>query len=92
MVHQTVAVCGHKYNHNRQPRHRNCEQCWYAFFVNHGELVQTTDEVYQKYGADAITTFHGKTYLDNFLAFMSTLAHFQADQAKLDAVTEAREQ
>lgn len=73
-----VRGCGHKLDPENQPN-RNCEFCWFAFFKNHGELVQTTDEMFQAYGGQVVIQLRGEKYLKNFLKFMSTLAQWQKE-------------
>lgn len=77
-----VAGCGHRYQAERQPRHRNCPFCWMTFFQNHGELVQTTDELHNTEGGVAmIIQLQGSKFLKQFRRFMSTIAHSQKEVA-----------
>lgn len=80
MQHSKVAGCGHKYDPERQPRHRNCDFCWLAFFQNHGEIVQTTDEIFQTRGKHLIIELQGKVFFNNFLKFMSTVNKIKEEQ------------
>lgn len=80
--HPTVTGCGHRLDPGIEPR-TNCQFCWFAFFKNHGELVQTTDSFYQEYGGEALATMRGRKYVKNFLKFMSTLALWQQEVERL---------
>lgn len=77
---QKVPMCGHKFVPGAQPRHRNCEACWFAFFNVHGELTQSIEELYAKHGKQPVVTLLGPKVLKNFLKFMSTVAAFKASQ------------
>ena len=76
--HQRIPQCGHKFVPGHEPRHRNCEQCWFVFFQVHGELTQSVEEVFQKHGKPAIVALRGVKFLDNFLKFMATVAQYKA--------------
>ena len=79
--HPHVAACGHKYVADKQPRH-NCEDCWFAWMNSHGELVQTTDELFQTTGGvELIKQLRGSKFLKMFLRFMSTVANLKAQEA-----------
>lgn len=81
--HQRVPMCGHKFVVGAQPRHRNCESCWFAFFNVHGELTQSVEELYAKHGGVPVSRLLGKALLHNFLKFMSTVAALkQAQEAQ----------
>ena len=75
--HQRIPQCGHKFVPGHEPRHRNCEQCWFVFFQVHGELTQSVEEVFQKHGKPAIVALRGVKFLDNFLKFMATVAQYK---------------
>ena len=87
--HQRIPQCGHKFVPGHEPRHRNCEQCWFVFFQVHGELTQSVEEVFQKHGKPAIVALRGVKFLDMFLKFMSTVAQYkQAMEASKGTATE----
>lgn len=73
--------CGHKLVIGQQPRHRNCDNCWFVFFQTHGELTQAVEEAYQSsgtmVGAALITQLRGVKFLKHFLRFMSTVASYK---------------
>jgi hypothetical protein len=75
--HQKIPVCGHKFVPGTEPRHRNCEHCWFVFFQVHGELTQAVEEVFQKHGKQAVINLRGVKFLDNFLKFMATVAQYK---------------
>lgn len=82
--HPRVVACLHKLDLHLQPRHRNCEHCWWAWFNNHGEIVQQLDEMHTS-GQDAvIIQLQGSKFYKRWLQFMSTVANFklQAEQSQ----------
>lgn len=86
VVNQRVQACGHKYDPTRQPRHRNCENCWMAWLNNHGELIQTTDELFQTEGGiEMILQLQGVKFLKMFKRFMSTIAKLKAQEENTNA-------
>lgn len=88
--HKRIPMCQHKFVPGHEPRHRNCEHCWFVFFQVHGELTQSVEEVYQKHGKTALNRLRGPKFTDNFLKFMSTVASYKAaveQQAKENDVS-----
>lgn len=77
---EVVAMCGHKIVHETPPKN-NCEVCWFAWFQNHGELVQELDKCFteEEYGDQILTSIWGSKFVKNFLAFMSTVANWKND-------------
>ena len=71
---QRLPVCHHKFVPGAEPRHRNCESCWFAFFQIHGEIVQAADEVHSKYGISGLAQLRGQKFAQNFTKFMATVA------------------
>jgi hypothetical protein len=90
---QRVPMCGHKFTPGQEPRHRNCESCWFTFFQVHGELTQSLDEVFAKYGESGLRHLKPAKYVKNFLRFMSTIATWKeaAETAKEHDVEEQTE-
>jgi hypothetical protein len=76
--------CKHVFVPGSEPRHRNCESCWFVFFQTHGELTQTSDEVFAKHGAEALVAMRGPKFTKYFLRFMGALAQWKklAEEAK----------
>ena len=74
---QRVPMCGHKFIPGHEPRHRNCEACWFTFFQVHGELTQSCDQVFAELGEPALRQLRPGKFVKNFLKFMSTLAQWQ---------------
>jgi hypothetical protein len=78
--HPIVKACGHTLDLSRQPRHNNCQHCVFAFFQNHGELVQQLDEMHTS-GKDAlIIQLQGKKFYRNWRRFMSTIANLKQEE------------
>jgi hypothetical protein len=77
--HGSISRCGHRFNSSTEPRHRNCEMCWFAFFQVHGELTQSLDELYAKHGKEGLLQVRGSKFVQNFLRFMSTVAQWKKE-------------
>jgi hypothetical protein len=79
--------CGHKFVPGKEPRHRGCQVCWFGYFTTYGELTQTADEVYVKYGETALVQLRGRTFTTNFLKYMGVIAQWKAlsEQAAQEA-------
>lgn len=69
-----VQNCGHKIGTDQEPKYKNCEECWFAFFNTHGEFVQAVDEAYNEHGPAFIEKMKGTKFTRMYLAFMSTVA------------------
>lgn len=85
--HARVKMCGHKYVPSQEPRHRNCEACWFVFFQNHGEIVQQLDEIFTIHGEYQLRNIGIATTkcVNNFKKFMATLAQWKQAQAEAEA-------
>jgi hypothetical protein len=75
--HGSISRCGHRFNSSTEPRHRNCEMCWFAFFSVHKAAVETCDEVYKKFGLKGLVQVYGKEFSKNYTKFMATLAQWK---------------
>jgi hypothetical protein len=75
--HSTVEPCGHKLDLETDMK-GNCPYCWFVFFQKHGEVVQTSDEVFQKHGKKALEAIKGVKFVKHFLQFMAVLATMKA--------------
>lgn len=86
--HPLIPMCGHEFVKGVEPRHRNCEPCWFTFFNAHGELTQAADEVFSKFGIAGVRQLRGPKFAKNFTKFMSTLAAWKkaTEDAKEAAV------
>ena len=71
--HPRVIACQHRLDLGRQPRHRNCESCWYAFFANHKEVVDQLHEMHTNEQDEAIVALQGKKFLHRWRQFMATI-------------------
>ena len=77
--HPKVVTCGHSLDMGRQPRHRNCEHCWFAWFNEHGEIVQQLDEMYQAEGEKLIIQLQGQKFYHRWRQFMATIARWKEE-------------
>ena len=75
-----VIACQHRLDLGRQPRMRNCESCIFAFFQNHGEMVQQLDEMHTSGKDSLIIQLQGKKFYRNWRRFMSTIAQFKQEE------------
>jgi len=84
LKYQRAPICGHKVILEREPRHRNCQSCWFIFFNAHKELVEACDEVFKNFGEDGLKQIRPGKFTTNYLRFMSTVASWKkaADAAK----------
>jgi len=78
--HPRVIACQHELNLNAQPTHRNCESCWFAWFQNHGEIVQQLDEMHTSGNDAAIIQLQGKKFYRRWRQFMSTIAQWKQQE------------
>lgn len=79
LKYQRIPMCGHKFIPGRpEPRHRNCDSCWFTGFQVNGTFTQAVEKVYQEQGEDFLVKLKGRRFVNNFLKFMSTVAAFQA--------------
>jgi hypothetical protein len=67
---------------SRQPKHRNCESCWFAWFQNHGEIVQQLDEMHMADGDALIIQLQGEKFYHRWRQFMATVAQWQQTQTE----------
>lgn len=74
LQYQRIPMCGHKLLIGEEPRHRNCESCWFTLFQLHKELVESCDEVFKTFGEAGLAKIRGPKFAKNFVKFMSTLA------------------
>jgi hypothetical protein len=77
--HQRVKPCGHKIDELNEPRHRNCEACWFCFFNSHAQLIEVTDKALQEQGPAFLDKMRGKKYREYFCKFMSTVARMKRE-------------
>ena len=77
IAHPRVTQCGHRLDLGRQPRHRNCESCWFAWFNTNGKVSQQCDEMFQSDDGVLIEHLQGTKFLKRWLQFMATLAKWK---------------
>lgn len=65
--------CGHKMDLINEPRHRNCEQCYWYWFNHHGPLVQAVIDAHQTEGKEFVIRMRGKHFFRQFTRFMATV-------------------
>lgn len=75
--------CHHRLDLKRQPIHRNCEHCWWAWFNNNADVVRTADEIVQSGHPELIVKLQGVKFFKNFCKFMATVAQLKKIQESL---------
>jgi len=88
--HPRVVACQHRLDLHRQPRHRNCDTCWLAWFQNHEEVVKQLDEMFTEHGAPLIVQLQGKKFYHRWRQFMATIAQWQLAESN-EVSTESTE-
>lgn len=81
--HPQLKECGHKLDMINEPRHRNCENCWWTFFNTHPQLVETADQFFKTQGKQAMIGLRGKQFVTMFVRFMATMIHFARQEGRL---------
>ena len=84
-----AAGCGHRLDLSQHPRHSNCESCWFAWFNNHGEIVQQLDEMHTNNNDAMIVELQGVKFLHRWLQFMATVAQWKKQQEKNEQTSES---
>lgn len=76
--HSIVKACGHKFDHNPlvTPKHRNCDECWLAYFNTNGEQTQIAEECLAKEGPEILEKIKGKQYVKRLYWFLAIVATF----------------
>lgn len=64
-----LPVCGHKFTPGGEPRHRNCQSCWFGFFIQHADVTTTADELYAEHGEYGLREVKGRKFTNHYLAF-----------------------
>ena len=78
--HQRIIDCGHKLDALNEPRHRNCEACWFLFFETHPDLVTTADKAYLEQGRSFLDRMRGQKFTDFFVRYMATKLALQKEK------------
>lgn len=81
--HIPLTDCGHKMDVINQPRHANCENCWWQWFNFHPKLVETVDEAWREHGKAFVVKLRGKKFADMFARFIVTVVAFKKQEEAL---------
>lgn len=87
--HPRVIICKHRLDLRCPPRHANCQHCWFAFFNNHGKVVQQLDEMHTAGEDRVIVALQGVKFLHRWLQFMATIAQWKTAQEINEQVSNA---
>jgi hypothetical protein len=78
--HIPLVDCGHKMDVINEPRHRNCENCWWQWFNFHPQLVSTVDEAWRENGKEFVIRLRGKHFAKMFGRFMQTVVALKEEE------------
>jgi hypothetical protein len=80
--HVLLTDCGHRLDVINEPRHRNCDNCWFAWLNMHPTLIDTVHEAWQQHGKELVIKLRGKHFTKMFGRFMATVVE-AAQEGKL---------
>jgi hypothetical protein len=80
--HIPLADCGHKMDVINEPRHRNCENCWWQWLNFHPQLVQTVNEAWQEHGKAFVIRLRGEHFAKMFGRYMASVRHFMEEEKR----------
>ena len=83
--HIPLADCGHKMDVINEPRHRNCENCWFQWLNFHPQLVSTVDEAWREHGKEFVVRMRGNKFVEMYGRFMATVAHLRKEEEAQNA-------
>ena len=76
----TVSLCGHKIDPDEMP-HNKCDSCWFSFFNQDGEKVNTWHEEYKTNQKDFVSKY-GLLFMKQYRRFMSTVVNMAKEQGQ----------
>lgn len=88
--HIPLTDCGHKLDVINEPRHRNCQNCFWQWMNFHPQLVSTVDEAWREHGKAFVIRLRGKHFAEQFGRYMATVAHFK-EQEKANGLEAKKE-
>lgn len=71
--HILLKDCEHKMDVLNEPRHRNCDNCWFNFFNTHPALIDTVNDAWRDQGKAFIIKLRGRQFAKQFGRFMKTV-------------------
>jgi hypothetical protein len=78
-----VKACEHRLHPMFQPRMRNCQSCWYAWFDFHKEIVSQLDHMHSESQDEVIKQLQGDKFYHRWRQYMSTIARLTIEQEQL---------
>ena len=78
--HIPLTDCGHKMDVINEPRHRNCENCFFQWMNFHPQLVQTVDEAWREHGQAFVIKLRGRWFAKMFGRYMATVIAFKKQE------------
>jgi len=80
--HILLTDCGHNMDVINEPRHRNCENCWWQWLNFHPQLVKSVDEAWQEHGKAFVIRLRGRHFAKMFGRYMASVRHFMEQEEK----------
>ena len=91
--HIPLTDCGHKMDVINEPRHRNCQNCFWQWMNFHPKLVETVDEAWREHGKAFVIRLRGKWFATMYARYMATVIEFkkQEEEQKVEQTNNARQ-
>lgn len=89
--HIPLNECGHMLDMINEPRHRNCENCWFQFFNTHPQLVEVADQFFRTHGRKPMEGMRGKKWVVMFLRYMATVIHLMKQEGRIPSESDSQQ-
>jgi hypothetical protein len=85
LKYERVQPCQHKFVPGGEPRHRNCQPCWFTFFQVYQGLTKTAEEVLRTEGEHALIQIRHAKFYKHYKRYVATMAKWKemADTAAI---------
>jgi hypothetical protein len=87
--HIPLEECGHKLDALNEPRHRNCETCWWHWFETHPALVEAVDDAWRTQGKRLVVNLRGTHFATMFARYVVTRTAINKEREEANAVKES---
>jgi hypothetical protein len=89
--HPVLTDCGHRLDMINEPRHRNCENCWFQWFNRHPQLIETADQFFREQGRKPMEGLRGAHFVKMFVRYMATVIHLMKEEGRINEKGELNE-